>query len=237
MEKSQDEPRRPSALDLLKKQADTQPVRESPEVARARMIVELDQAMRGIDKYLAEVVSQVNALEPAVDSAYELLFIGRIPKVQLSNGFVDSRPKRIDGRDVCESLSVTYKARPAAPVGISLFGEEIARCTEHLKNLRLEYTVDVEQKNDFGQARRAKVSASAGGSIGCIINLRADYSSFTVGVELINAGRFGRREARLAVAQLKTTADDLARYILGADSDFEKVMAAAKTAGAPPSPR
>jgi len=235
MEKSQDEPRRPSALDLLKKQADTQPIRESPEAVRARMTVELDQAMRGIDKYLAEVVSQVNALEPVVDSVYELLFIGRIPQVQLSGGFVDSRPKRIEGRDVCESLAVTYKAKPAVPVGISLFGEEIARCTDHLKNLRVEHTVDVEQKNDFGQARRARVSAW--GSINCIINLRADYSSFTAGVELINACRFGRREARLGVAQLKTAADDLARYILGADSDFEKVMAAAKPAGAPPAPR
>jgi hypothetical protein len=235
MENSQEQPRRPSALDLLRKQADTQPVRESAEAVRARMTVELDQAMRGIDKYLAEVVSQVNALEPVVDSAYELLFIGRIPKVQLSSGFVDSRPKRVDGKDVCESLSVTYKARPAAPAGISLFGDEIARCTDHLKNLRMEYTVDVEQKNDFGQARRAKVSA--GGSIGCIINLRADYSSFTVGVELINACRFGRREARLAVAQLKTTADDLARYILGADNDFEKVLSPVKIAGVPPSPR
>jgi hypothetical protein len=235
MEKSQEEPKRPSALDLLRKQADTQPVRESPELVRARMTVELDQAMRGIDKYLAEVVSQVNALEPVVDSTYELLFIGRIPQVQLSSGFVDSRPKRIEGRDVCESLSITYKAKPAAAVGISLFGEEIARCTDHLKTLRMEHTVDVEQKNDFGQARRARVSAW--GSIGCIINLRADYNSFTVGVELINAGRFGRREARLAVAQLKTTADDLARYVLGADSDFEKVIAAAKPAGAPPSPR
>jgi hypothetical protein len=235
MENSQEEPRRPSALDLLKRQADTQPIRESPEVVRARMTIELDQAMRGIDKYLAEVVGQVNALEPVVDSTYELLFIGRIPKIQLSSGFVDSRPKRIEGRDVCESLSITYKAKPAAPVGISLFGEEIARCTDHLKNLRVEHTVDVEQKNDFGQARRARVSAW--GSIGCIINLRADYSSFTVGVELINACRFGRREARLGVAQLKSTADDLARYILGADSDFEKVMAAGKPAGAPPSPR
>lgn len=235
MEKSQEEPRRPSALDLLKKQADTQPVRESVEAARARMTVELDQAMRGIDKYLAEVVHQVNALEPVVDSTYELLFIGRIPKVQLSGGFVDSRPKRIEGRDVCESLSITYKAKPAVPVGISLFGDEIARCTDHLKNLRMEHTVDVEQKNDFGQARRARVSAW--GAINCIINLRADYGSFTAGVELINAGRFGRREARLGVAQLKTTADDLARYILGADSDFEKLIAAAKPAGAPPLPR
>jgi len=34
MENSQEEPRRPSALDLLKRQADTQPIRESPEVVR-----------------------------------------------------------------------------------------------------------------------------------------------------------------------------------------------------------
>ena len=226
MENSQEEPRRPSALDLLKRQADTQPVRESQEVVRARMTAELDQALRAIDKYLAEVVSQVNSLEPVVDSAYELRFVGRLPKIQLSSGFVDSRPRRIDGKDVCESLSITYKAAPATPASVSLFGDEIARCTEYLKALRMEHQVNVEQKNDFGQARRATVSV--GGTIGCAINLRADYENFAVGVELLNVSRLGRREARLAAAQLKTTADDLARYILGADNDFEKLLGAAK---------
>jgi hypothetical protein len=232
MENSQEQPRRPSALDLLKKQADTQPIRESPELVRARMTVELDQAMRGIDKYLAEVVSQVNSLEPVVDSTYDLLFIGRIPKIQLSSGFVDSRPKRIEGRDVCESLSVTYKAKPAVAAGISLFGEEIARCTEYLKKLRIDHRVDVEQKNDFGQARRAKVSIA--GTVSCAVNIHADYENFTAAVELLNVCRFGRREARLNIGQLKTAADDLARYILGADSDFEKALGPGTPTGAPP---
>jgi hypothetical protein len=232
MEKSQEEQKRPSALDMLRKQADTQPVRESAEAARVRMTAELDQALRGIDKYLAEVVGHVNSLKPVVDAAYELLFIGRIPKVQLSSGFVDSRPRRIDGKDVCENLSVTYKIAAAAPAGISLFGEEIARCTEYLKKLRIEHRVDVEQKNDFGQARRAKVSVA--GMIACAVNIRADYENFSAAVELVNVSRFGRREARLDIGQLKTAADDLARYILGADSDFEKTLGTGTPAGAPP---
>jgi len=227
IENSQDQNKRPSALDLLKKQAGAQPVGESREATRARMTAELDQALRAIDKYLAEVVGQVNSLEPVVDSSYDLRFVGRLPKVQLSSGFVDSRPRRIDGKDVCESLSVRYRAAPAAPASMSLFGDEIARCTEYLKTLHLEPRVDVEQKNDFGQARRATVSV-AGGSLVCAINMRADYDAFTVGIELLNVSRLGRREARLAAAQLKTTADDLARYILGADHDFEKVLSSAK---------
>lgn len=222
----QNEYKRPSALELLKKHADTQPVRESQEAVRARMTAELDQGLRAMDKYLAEVVGQMNSLTPVVQSAYELLFVGRLPQVQLSSGFVDSRPRRIDGKDVCESLSVSYKVAPAAPASVSLFGDEIARCSEYLKALRLEHQVNVEQKNDFGQARRATVTVR--GPIGCTINIRADYDAFAVGVELLNVCRLGRREARLTAPQLETATDDLARYILGADDDFEKVLRTTK---------
>jgi hypothetical protein len=193
---------------------------------RARMTAELDRGLRAMDKYLAEVVSQVNSLTPVVESAYNLMFVGRLPQVRLSGGFVDARPRRIDGKDVCESLSVSYKVAPAVPASVSLFGEEIARCTEYLKALRLEHEVSVEQKNDFGQARRATVTVR--GLIGCTINIRGDYDAFTVGVELHNVCRLGRREARLAARQLASAADDLARYILGADDDFEKLLHAAK---------
>jgi len=112
MEKSQEEQKRPSALDMLRKQADTQPVRESAEAARVRMTAELDQALRGIDKYLAEVVGHVNSLTPVVDAAYELLFIGRIPKVQLSSGFVDSRPRRIDARTCARTCRSPTRSPP-----------------------------------------------------------------------------------------------------------------------------
>ena len=63
---------------------------------------------------------------------------------------------------------VTYKAAPVSAPGISLFGDEIQRCIEHLKSLGVEHKINVEQKNDFGQPRRATITPS--GSIKCIIN-------------------------------------------------------------------
>src|SRR6185503_2802994 len=148
------------------------PIVESQEAVRERLSAELDKGLRAAYKYLSEVVSQVNSLTPVVETPYPVLFLGKIPQVQLSSGFVDMRPKRVAGVDICEFVQVTYKAAPHGAAGESLFGDEIAKCVEHIKSLRLEPRVDIEQKNDFGQARRARVGVA--GTINCLVNMKAD---------------------------------------------------------------
>jgi len=212
---------RRGALDFLKKQASTQQLRESPAVAREKELAALDAALRTAFQYLAEVVREMNALTPTSPRPYEYLYLGKLPTVKLSEGFVDSRPLHIPGRDVLERITMRYKITLSAPAKASLLGEDIVRCMDYFKGVRAECKVQPEAKNDFGKVTRAQCTVS--GSLPCEIIIRGDYDVPSVVIELRNVRRLGRIEYRIGTDKLADATDDLARYLLGIDDDFEKL--------------
>ena len=62
------------------------------------------------------------------------------------------------------------------------------------------------------------------GALPCEVNLRADFEQGTATVELVNVRRFGRVTVRLPSDAFKESIDDLARYVLGVDEDFARLM-------------
>ena len=61
------------------------------------------------------------------------------------------------------------------------------------------------------------------GSLPCEIVLRPDYDAQLVQVELTNVRRLGRVQYRLSTVVFNDVVDDLARYMLGVDDDFERL--------------
>ena len=164
---------------------------------------------------------EMNALTPASPRAYEYLYLGKLPTVKLSDGFVDSRPLHIPGRDVLERIVMRYKITLSAPAKASLLGEDIVRCMDYFKGVRADCKVQPEAKNDFGKVIRAQVTVS--GSLPCEIVIRGDYDAPSVVIELRNVRRLGRVEYRIGTDKLADATDDLARYLLGIDEEFEKL--------------
>jgi len=62
------------------------------------------------------------------------------------------------------------------------------------------------------------------GKLPCELELEADYEALAVGVELMNVRRPGKRKSRIAAERFKDVGDVLARYILGADDEFERLL-------------
>ena len=60
------------------------------------------------------------------------------------------------------------------------------------------------------------------GKISCQIEIHADYSNLAVNIELVNVRKYGTRRHRVQADKFKDVGDDLARYILGVDDDFER---------------
>lgn len=56
------------------------------------------------------------------------------------------------------------------------------------------------------------------------MNIRADYDKSSVEIELVNVRRPGRVRCRIKPRKLDDVVDDLARYILGVDDDFDAAM-------------
>jgi len=209
------------ALELLRKQAADQPQREDPALARATLIAALDGAMRSALQYFAQLVRELNKVHPSAAKPYEFIYLGKLPAVSLSQAFVDSRPRSIDAKDVTDHIFMRYRITPSQPARANVLGEDIGRCEQYLKLMKVEFSQRVVTKNDFGKVTRAEITVT--GSLPCEIYVRADYDSNTVVIELTNVRRLGRIPYQLAPAVFSRALDDLGRYILGADDDFERI--------------
>jgi hypothetical protein len=177
--------------------------------------------MRAVASYLSQVGGEISAVKPEAGQPYEILFLGKF-NVTLDAAWVDSRPRKVDGLDCMATINVTYKMYANPPAKVTLLADDIARLDAILKPLNCDYKMTVEQKNDFGQARRA--SFQLNGKIGSQIEIVADYAALAVSLDLINVRRHGTRRHRLAADKFKDAGDDLARYILGVDDDFERFL-------------
>jgi hypothetical protein len=210
--------RRMSALEALRKQAESRAKVEDPEVVRAKAVDSLNKEMRDVSQYLGQIGGEISNVKPEAGSPYEVLFFGKLPIV-LANAWVDSRPRRIDGRECCERVYMRYQVNLVSPSRVSLLGGDIAQTEQTMKMLGAEFSMTVEQKNDFGQARKA--SFTLNGKILNEIEILADYTNLVVNVEMTNMWKPGKRRHRIPAANFKDVGDEVARYILGVDKDFE----------------
>src|SRR5258708_7850327 len=207
----------------LAKQAETKTVRcEDPAVARAGAVEALDPELRAAYQYLAQVIAEVNSVKPQASGPYDVLYIGRLP-VSLSDGWIDSRPRRIDGRECCDRVYLRYRVNPEPPARVTIFGADIVRCEQLLKSLGADYAMQVEARTDFGEPRRATFTVN--GKLACELELQADYGALAVGVELVNVRRPGKRSFRIGADRFKDVGDELARYILGSAAEFHRFLA------------
>lgn len=215
--------RRLSALEALRKQAESRPKQEDPLVLRARAVEALNKEMRALATYLGQVGGEISAVRPEAGQPYEILFFGRFA-VSLADAWVDSRPRKVDGMDVTDWANMRYRMNAVQPARVTLLGDDIARLEQMLKPVNCDYQLIVEQKNDFGQARRATFVLN--GKLGADIDISADYAALAVTIELTNVRKYGKRRARVPADKFRDVGDDLARYILGVDDDFERFLKA-----------
>jgi hypothetical protein len=213
---------RRGALDLLKKKATTRSPEDDTAAKKAKADAGLDRSMRAALQYLAEVARELNGVNPTAERPYDYMFLGRLPAVKLSNAFTDLRTRKINEKDHGEHLFFRFRAQPAAPAKATLLGADIARCDQYLRMMNIPFETNTEAKSDFGEATRATFTVCA--PLPCEVNIRAGYDDSSVEVELLNVRHPGRVRCRLEPKTFDEVVDDLARYILGVDDDFEKVL-------------
>ena len=70
----------------------------------------------------------------------------------------------------------------------------------------------------------ARTAFTVSAPLPCEVNIRADYDQSSIEIELVNVRHPGRVRCRLQPGQLDAVVDDLARYLLGVDDDFDQVL-------------
>ena len=210
---------RRAALDALKAQSAALPPKDDAQAARGKRVAALDATMRNAFHYLAELARELNHLTPRAQQPYEFIYLGMLPAVSLAEAFVDNRLRHVQGKEVCEHIFMRFRIKPATPAKVKLLGDDIGRCEEYLKAMKIAFTQRAEAKNDFGKVTRAEFTVS--GALPCEIALRADYDTQLVQVELTNVRRLGRVQQRFTPEEFHDAVDDLARYLLGVDDAFQ----------------
>jgi len=185
---------------------------------------ELDAAMRAALRYLAGLVRQLNSVRPIAKQPYEFIYLGKLPRVSVSDAFIESRARSAEGQTPIDHISMRFRITPLQPASAILLGEDIERCEQYLKLLKVGYSQRVVAKASSGKATRAEIAVT--GSLPCEIEIKADYAANRVAVELTNVRRLGRMVYRLGPRAFTEAVNDLARYLLGADDDFETVARA-----------
>jgi serine/threonine-protein kinase len=218
--------RRTGALDAIRKQSVPQAPKEDKSAARAKAVAALDEGLRAAQQYLTRLVRELNSVNPTSGRSYEFVYLGKLPSVKLSNATINDLANYVDGKSVFEQLTLRFRVAPTTPATASVAGEDILRCKQYLQSLQTEFKAQAEARNKAGMITRALFTVS--GSLPCEINMRGDYTAMAVLIELVNVRRIGRVQARVPGALIGEVVDDLARYAIGVDDDFEKVLKPAK---------
>jgi hypothetical protein len=212
--------RRMAAVEIMRQQA---AFRKAQADAKPKAMAALDAAMRAALQYLSEFCKEMNAHEPRAGAPYEFIYVGKVPSATLTQAAVGNRTLKLpEGKELCAQIQVRFHVRAAEPPRFMLLGEDVGRCEQYLTLLGVAF-----EKRARGEDRERPVQFVVTGLLPCDVNVRADYEAATATVELINVRRFGRTTVRLATETFKDAIDDLARYVLGVDDDFRKLIAGA----------
>ena len=209
--------RRMAAVEIMRQQA---ALRKAQADAKPKAMEALDAAMRAALQYLTEFSKEMNTHEPHAGAPYEFVYVGKVPAVTLTQASVGNRTLKLPaGNELCAQIQFRFRVRPAEPPKFMLLGEDVGRCEKYLKSMGVEFELRT-RNND----RERPVQFVVTGPLPSEVNIRADYEAATATVELINVRRFGRFTLRLATQTFKDSVDDLARYVLGVDDDFKKLI-------------
>jgi len=209
--------RRLAAVEILRQQA---AFRKAQAEAKSQAAAVLDAAMRSALQYLTEFGKELNEHAPQAGASYEFAYVGKLPSVTLGQAEVASRMLKLpEGKELCAQIRLRFWVRPAEPAKFMLLGQDVARCEQYLRSMNVEF----QQRARNGDRERP-VQFVVPGPLPCAVNVNADYEAATATVELINVRRFGRVTVRLAAQAFRDAVDDIARYALGVDDDFRKLI-------------
>lgn len=221
---NQNEGRRFSALEMLRKQAASRPPIEDGAARRLAARPLIHKNLLSSLHFLAEFAKEINAMRPTTESGYGFIYLQRGPQMVLSNAFADYRVRKIDGDEVCDHVFFIYHARYAQPAAVDVAGPDIEYCRRYLSLARVPFEFSASKKNDFGQPLSGTFSLSD--AIPCEMYIRADYDEPGVQIEVLNVGRIGPGRCRLAPeAFSERVADEIAKYALGSENEFVKLLA------------
>jgi hypothetical protein len=213
-----------SAIELLREQAARR--KASDDLAkRMEVATRIDARLRVAFRYLSELTTELNRVQPVSSKPYLLMYVGEVQGAILGDGFTDYRSRDMDAKERFDHVTFRYKVRCPEPISVDVSGGELRRTLDRLAELHIPYKCTHYKKNEFGSVARATLKLS--GPFPCQVTLRGDYDYAAFVLEMVNVRRHGLVRLRFALDELTDEAlDELGNYVLGADDAFAQRLPA-----------
>jgi hypothetical protein len=206
-------PVRSGVLGMLRQKAEADATAHSGPAVAAETI---DARMRAAFRYLNELGNEIKAARPACQRRFELVFLGALPEFVYTSPFVDYRTRAGSEVAHCERIIFTARLEAGEPVRIDLVRDEIPLLKAALDRAGFKYEC-IETKNDFGVVMRGRFTIAAGLPVNA--ELRADYASGVVHVDLRNVGVWGSTKLQLPAGELDDDwLEEFSKLVLGMES-------------------
>jgi Protein kinase domain len=204
---------RSGVLGMLRQKAEAEAAALATPAVSAESI---DARMRAAFRYLNALGTEIKAARPACQRRFELVFLGTLPEFVYTAPFVDYRTCPGSESALCERILFTARAETPEPVRIDLVRDEVALMKRELERVQFKYEC-AETKNDFGMVMRGRFTIAAGLPVNA--ELRADYATGIVHVDLRNIGLWGSAKLQLQSGELDDDwLEEFSKLVLGMES-------------------
>jgi serine/threonine protein kinase len=188
--------------------------RRSPSTEAAG---ELSMQLRKAFHYLEELVRQVIHASTPFPVKLDLIYLGALPRANLSNGRVECAAKKLGEAEVIDSVTLTYRMKSERKARVALNRDEAGVLRRHLEAAKLKFD-SREVADDAGTVRfeafliEVDLSASA--------TLRGDYERQIVEIACENVGVLGPARYRLAAKEFDEAIWEFGQLLFGLPSRF-----------------
>ena len=177
----------------------------------------LNASLRQGFHYLEALARRIIQAKPPFTINLDLAYLGALPAAALSDGAVECRTRVLDGNEVVDCVTLTYRMSSRKKARVALNPEEARVLKAHLEAAGLKY--DCREIRDTSGALQCEafliemeISASA--------VLRGDYTAQAVEIACRNVGVLGPAKYRLVGKDFDEIIWEFGNLLLGFPSRF-----------------
>jgi len=185
------------------------------QASAAQAAGELNMQMRKAFHYLEELVRQVIQAKPPFLVKLDLIYLGALPSVSLSQGHVDCATKQIADAEVVDAVTFTYRMSSPRKARAALRSDEARVLKVQLERAGLKF-----DSREIAAGSSAYEAFLIDAEIAASAKLRADYEKQTVEIHCQNVGVLGPARYRLRSSEFDEAIWEFGQLLLGLPSRF-----------------
>jgi hypothetical protein len=204
---------------MLQEQAKSREQLES--TATIESATALHGKLRKAHLYLKQFVKEFNATKPAFAGKMSMNFVGDLPSVTIGEGDVDILTTRISGKEVIDTITLTYRMMSNEKIRATLSKDEARLLKAQLERAEIK----CEEKEMGGMFQKdPRIAITADCRFAARVKIRGDYNGQVLDFLCQNVGGIGASRYRIPANRFDDKAiEEFGKRLLGQPNGFAEL--------------